>query len=112
MSRRKSKTCPKKIQDCNCCTTSLKKAIEENFDEFDLIGITFVGTDVLLVAIGTFIAVRGEVLVARNIFNIPGTESTSYIPLCDILSIDKLDNPPAPLLAEGNTVFTITPNNE
>ncbi|NDI37103.1 hypothetical protein [Chengkuizengella sediminis] len=112
MSKRKSKTCPKKIQDCNCCTTSLKKAIEENFDQFDLIGITFVGTDVLLVAIGTFIDVRDEVLVVRNIFNIPGTESTSFIPLCDLLSVDKLDNPPTPAPAEGNTVFTIKPNNE
>ncbi|MDP5276238.1 hypothetical protein [Chengkuizengella axinellae] len=103
--KKNRKTCCKKIQTCDCCIISLKKQIEENFDEFDPIGLTFVGTDVLLVAVGTFIAVRDEVLVARNIFNIPGTESTSYIPLCDLLSVDKLDNVPA----EGN-VFTIQPN--
>ncbi|NBI29153.1 hypothetical protein [Chengkuizengella marina] len=112
MSKRKSKTCPKKIQDCNCCTTSLKKAIEENFDQFDLIGLTFFGGVNIAVAVGIFIDVRDEVLVARNIFNIPGTESTSFIPLCDILSVDKLDNPPTPAPAEGGNLFTIKPINE
>ncbi|MEI5909710.1 hypothetical protein WAK64_22220 [Bacillus spongiae] len=84
----------KKITTCDCGTKSLKKLVKENFQEGDPIGVTFVGTDVLLVATGEFRELRDEAIVVKNIFNLPGQDSISFIPLTDLNSVEKLEKLP------------------
>ncbi|WP_335872273.1 hypothetical protein [Bacillus sp. 2205SS5-2] len=94
-----------KILTCDCGTRSLKKLVKENFKKGDPIGVTFLGTDVLLVAIGEFRELSDEALVIKNIFNLPGQDSISFIPLTDLNSIEKLEKFP-----DDPSMFTIRPN--
>ncbi|MDX8366796.1 hypothetical protein [Cytobacillus sp. IB215665] len=82
------------ITTCDCGTKSLRKLVKENFKKGDPIGVTFVGTDVLLVAVGEFLELRDEAIVVKNIFNLPEQDSISFIPLTDTNSIEKLEKFP------------------
>lgn len=75
-----------KITTCNCCVNTLTKLICKNFDEGDIIGITFIEGGVASIATGTFVKVADGVVVVDDLLL---DDTTSFIPLCDVSSIEK-----------------------
>lgn len=77
---------PIRIPICNCCIEGLEKQIKENFKKNENIGVTFIGDQVAFIFVGKFVAVKNAVLIVKDIF-VP--ETTSFLPLCDIASVEK-----------------------
>lgn len=76
----------KRIPICDCCVEGLEKQIRANFTQDENIGVTFIGDQVAFIFVGRFVEVCNAVLIVEDIF-LP--ETTSYLPLCDIASVEK-----------------------
>ncbi|MCG8515624.1 MAG: hypothetical protein MI740_15900 [Halanaerobiales bacterium] len=76
----------KRIPICNCCVIGLEKQIRKNFEPGDTIGVTFIGDQVAFIFVGIFVDVCNAVLIVDDIFV---EDTTSYLPLCDIASVEK-----------------------
>lgn len=76
----------KKLTVCNCCTESLTKLIKCNFEYGDIIGLTFIESGVASIATGTFVKVVCGVVVVKDLLL---EDTTSFIPLCDVSSVEK-----------------------
>lgn len=70
---------------CSCCTESLARLIRCEFRRGDTIGLTFIAQGTAFIFVGTFQALAGTVLVVSNLFV---ENTTSFIPLCDISSVE------------------------
>ncbi|UOQ42917.1 hypothetical protein MUN89_13220 [Halobacillus salinarum] len=71
---------------CNCCVTGLAETILKRFRCGDTIGITFFVEGGAGIFIGRFRGLEDHVLEIDDLL-VPGT--TSFVPLCDIGSIEK-----------------------
>ncbi|WP_105618156.1 hypothetical protein [Vallitalea okinawensis] len=71
---------------CNCCTESLSRLICEEFKCGDIIGLTFIESGVASIATGRFVDVVGAVVIINDLLL---EDTTSYIPLCDVSSVEK-----------------------
>lgn len=80
------KSCKQEIIVNTACVETLSKFICYNFDEGDIIGLTFVGEGVASIAIGVFVKIFDGVVVVRDLFI---EDTTSFIPLCDVSSVEK-----------------------
>ena len=76
----------RRIPICDCCIEGLEKQIRKNFEPGDNIGVTFIGDQVAFIFVGEFVAVCNAVLTVKDIFL---DDTTSYLPLCDIASVEK-----------------------
>lgn len=70
---------------CSCCVEDLAKLIRCEFRRGDPIGITFIGDQYAIIFVGIFLALEGVVLVVKDLFL---DRTISFIPLCDIASIE------------------------
>lgn len=75
-----------KVITCDCCTKSLKKLIHANFENGDIIGLTFIYEGMASIATGRFVKVVGAVVVVKDLLL---EDTTSFVPLCDISSVEK-----------------------
>ncbi|MEC3884780.1 hypothetical protein GLW00_13160 [Halobacillus litoralis] len=71
---------------CNCCVTGLAHIISSRFCCGDTIGITFFVDEGAGIFTGRFRSLENYVLEIEDLL-VPGT--TSFVPLCDIGSIEK-----------------------
>ena len=74
------------IITCDCCTEALRKLICSNFEKCDIIGLTFIEQGVASIATGMFVSVVGGVVVVKNLLL---EDTTSFVPLCDVSSVEK-----------------------
>ncbi|NMH70119.1 hypothetical protein LS684_22630 (plasmid) [Cytobacillus spongiae] len=74
------------VDTCDCCVIGLEKTIREQFRCGDTIGITRLGDVSAGIFVGRFRGLKYSVLEIDDLL-VPGT--TSFIPLCDIESVEK-----------------------
>lgn len=82
----KYKCCNTKIISSNSCTRTLSKFVYANFNEGDIIGLTFINEGIASIATGIFVKIIGEVVVVKDLLL---KDTTSLIPLCDVSSVEK-----------------------
>lgn len=75
-----------KLTTCDCCVATLTKLIEKHFEEGDIIGITFIDEGVASIATGVFVDVCNGVVIIDDLLL---EDTTSFIPLCDVSSVEK-----------------------
>ncbi|KGX92082.1 hypothetical protein N781_03070 [Pontibacillus halophilus JSM 076056 = DSM 19796] len=84
-----------------CDIASLARFIEDNFCCADTIGLTFIEQGTASIATGQYVEVRDAVVVVKNLLR---ENTTSYVPLSKVDSVEKgpgLDTPiPAPSTTE------------
>ncbi|MBW3113626.1 MULTISPECIES: hypothetical protein [Bacillaceae] len=74
------------VDTCNCCVIGLEKTIMDQFRCGDTIGITIFGEASAGIFVGRFRSLKNSVVEIDDLL-VPGT--TSFVPLCDIASIEK-----------------------
>ena len=75
-----------RVSVCDCCVEALASLIKNTFMIGDIIGLTYIEQGVASVAYGTFLKIKGTVVVIDE-FLLPGT--TSYVPLCKVDSVER-----------------------